>query len=358
MLSAGFAFAQNWAPLVGTPPTGNTTTGNNTPAPIDVGNTYQIKEGSLATGPLAVFGKTDFFGNVSIWGSTTSTSSEPVLNEGKNSGFLDKLLNKFSFAPYVAYAGHVTYNASTNLTAVYDSSDLSNINVILSWNETSTNESGHSIERKTGTGSFQVVGTAQSNEESYLDFDIFPDTTYSYRVKPHGNHQTPVSYSNVATVQTGDPLPPPLPPASNLYVSGKVGIGIPAPSVALDVSGKVKINSFTNILFTSGIPGTIHTICADFTGKIVSCPGSAIILNSNSQWGNPPTSCGISCNFTVPDGVFRIKIEVGTNSVFTWPGNLVGWPSGTYNVLPGQIFTVKAHSISDGVRIDWLDVYP
>lgn len=58
----------------------------------------------------------------------------------------------------------------------------SNTKIILSWIDKSTNETGFSIERKTGTGSYVLLGTVDENVTSFEDNTVSSDYTYTYRV--------------------------------------------------------------------------------------------------------------------------------------------------------------------------------
>lgn len=99
----------------------------------------------------------------------------------------------------------VNPSAPTNLTAQV----ISFTQINLSWVDNSTIESGFKIERKTLTGTYEVVGdtTPYANETSYSDYGIMgsaltPNTTYVYRVcyvDGNGNNST---YSNECTVTT------------------------------------------------------------------------------------------------------------------------------------------------------------
>ncbi len=88
VLSAGIAMAQTWSGPTGAAPT------NNVAAPINAGGTSQVKLGALGTGPLAVFGNSAMYGDVSILGSSTSTTPNT------QTGFL-KLLGKTAFAQQI-----------------------------------------------------------------------------------------------------------------------------------------------------------------------------------------------------------------------------------------------------------------
>jgi len=98
----------------------------------------------------------------------------------------------------------VLLKAPADLTATATSS--SNIN--LTWTHTSSNETGYSIERKSGSGDFAVVTQTAANVNSYSDSGLTASTTYTYRVKAIGNgdniHNS--GYSNEASAKTSSSL--------------------------------------------------------------------------------------------------------------------------------------------------------
>jgi hypothetical protein len=95
--------------------------------------------------------------------------------------------------------GRVNAYAAVSLPAAPSSlsaSAVSTSKINLSWQDLSSNETGFSIERKTGTGgSYAVIATVAANVTSYADKGLSPATTYSYRVNafsvlgnsPHSN---------------------------------------------------------------------------------------------------------------------------------------------------------------------------
>ena len=68
--------------------------------------------------------------------------------------------------------------APSNLKAeVFDATQID-----LSWSDLSGNEQGFRIERKTGTGTFAVIGVVGKNETKFSDIGLVLGTTYTYRV--------------------------------------------------------------------------------------------------------------------------------------------------------------------------------
>jgi hypothetical protein len=89
-------------------------------------------------------------------------------------------------------------NAPLGLTAVA----LSSTQILLEWEDVSTGEDGHKIERKAnGEPSFAVVGKVGSNTQSYVDSGLTPNTTYTYRAFAYADGSTS-SRSNEAQATT------------------------------------------------------------------------------------------------------------------------------------------------------------
>ena len=88
--------------------------------------------------------------------------------------------------------------APTNLVATAASSNQIN----LSWQDTSTNEAGFYIERRTGTtGSFAQITSVITNTTTYHDTTVQDGTTYYYQVRAYNPSGTS-AYSNQAHAST------------------------------------------------------------------------------------------------------------------------------------------------------------
>ncbi len=85
--------------------------------------------------------------------------------------------------------------------------------------------------------------------------------------------------------------------AGNLYVSGNIGVGIASPTEKLDVAGNIKISSVAHPTVASNAQ-----VCADTTGKIVSCGNKC--GSAQGITGSKPTTnlCAVGTPHTVYSG--------------------------------------------------------
>ncbi|WP_396167510.1 FISUMP domain-containing protein [Flavobacterium sp.] len=79
---------------------------------------------------------------------------------------------------------------------------ISTTQINLSWTDNSTNETGFKIERKTGSGTYAVVGTVNADVLTYNDLGLTPNTTYTYRIYSYNAAGNSPTYSNEVTLIT------------------------------------------------------------------------------------------------------------------------------------------------------------
>jgi uncharacterized protein (TIGR02145 family) len=91
---------------------------------------------------------------------------------------------------------------ATNLTVVGVFTNQIN----LTWADNSTNETGFKIERKTGTGSFNLIGTVGSNINTFIDSGLAENTQYVYRIYPYNQGGDSAAYSNEVSATTTSQL--------------------------------------------------------------------------------------------------------------------------------------------------------
>jgi uncharacterized protein (TIGR02145 family) len=79
---------------------------------------------------------------------------------------------------------------------------ISTTQINLSWTDNSANETGFKIERKTGTGTYAVVGTVNADVLTYTNLGLTPNTAYTYRVYSYNAAGNSPIYSNEVTLFT------------------------------------------------------------------------------------------------------------------------------------------------------------
>jgi hypothetical protein len=82
---------------------------------------------------------------------------------------------------------------------------ISSSQINLSWEDKSTNERGFKIERKTSTGTFQLIGSVGTNTTNYSDrAGLQAGIVYIYRVYAYNSAGNSVDFSNEAKVGVPD----------------------------------------------------------------------------------------------------------------------------------------------------------
>ena len=72
------------------------------------------------------------------------------------------------------------------------------VNIKLNWTDNTDNEIGFILEKKKGAGSYAILATLGANVLSYIDYDVYLDDTYYYRVYAF-NLEGNSNYSNVVS---------------------------------------------------------------------------------------------------------------------------------------------------------------
>jgi hypothetical protein len=188
------------------------------------------------------------------------------------------LVSKYGLAQYATNS--TTPTAPTNLVAV----GLAPGQLNLTWNRTSTNESGFRIERKPGTnGVYQTIGSTLAGVTNFVDATAVPANTYVYRVKAE-NYFGQSGYSpEISPPAIGFTWPP-----LDLTLT-TVGANNPLTVAATDVFGTVTNVTFfvqgTFIGSRNSTPFSTNwvaplTLTYQLTSKAADSLG-------NSQWSSP-----------------------------------------------------------------------
>ncbi|MFH1097303.1 MAG: right-handed parallel beta-helix repeat-containing protein [Candidatus Desantisbacteria bacterium] len=185
----------------------------------------------------------------------------------------------------------------------------------LAWKDTSVNETGFKIERKTGTSSlWSQITTEAANKKNYIDTSITPDSTYYYRVCAY-NSSGSSAYSNEAH-------------ATFIIATYTIRAGAGA-NGSITPSGTTTVNYGATQVFTI-TPNTGYHI-AD-----VKVDGNPVGTPESYPFGNVTSSHTIAATFAT--NTYTITTGASANGSIT--------PSGTTTVNYGatQVFTITPNT--------------
>jgi competence protein ComEC len=91
---------------------------------------------------------------------------------------------------------------------------VSSFRIDLRWTDNASDESGFQVERRSGSGSFQLVGSVGADVVAYSDTTLAPGTSYDYRVRAYHDEGSSL-YSEIASATTpGASEQPPAAPSN------------------------------------------------------------------------------------------------------------------------------------------------
>jgi len=168
-------------------------------------------------------------------------------------------------------------SAPASLTAAAGSATQVN----LSWADTSSNETGFSVERKVGaSGAWGQIGTTSANTPRYSNIGLTGNTTYYYRVRAY-NATGNSGYSNEASVTT--------PAVCSSSTTAMVNGGTASGTLAVtDCRAAVRPSSFFDSFTFTAIAGTTYTIRMNSTAfdaylYLFNSAGSVVAQNDDSD---------------------------------------------------------------------------
>lgn len=136
-------------------------------------------------------------------GANVKTYKNTGLSQGTTYRYRVRAYNASGNSPYSNEVTAVTLvSAPTELKAAEVLKDR----VTLTWKDNASREMGYVVERRTSSGSYEVVAYLSENATGYTDTDLKANTVYYYRVCAY-NDGGSSGYSNVINVRTlaGDP---------------------------------------------------------------------------------------------------------------------------------------------------------
>jgi hypothetical protein len=207
--------------------------------------------------------------------------------------------------------------------------------VNLTWQDTSTNESGFQVERRGGSDSnFSLIATVEAGTNSYSDNTALANTLYTYRIRAF-NFTGPSSYSAEASVTT--PATPTALTISTIDLA-EATVNVPYSRTISAVGGKtpyrwvvssgslpqgISMSQFGELSGTPSVAGTSNFIVR------VTDADDAIVTKSFSLVVNPPVVLSITTR-ELPRGSVGTSYSqqlgaTGGQTPYTWSvqsGNL------------------------------------
>jgi hypothetical protein len=166
--------------------------------------------------------------------------------------------------------------APTNLVG-----NLTNSQIVLTWTDNSTNETGFTIERKIGTGTYTQIGTVATNIATYSDVAVSAGNTYTYRVFSTNSAGNSTTYSNEVTITI--PLPVTVPVLTTTTSSSITSTGvISGGTISTDGGGTVTARG---VVWSTSANPTISLTTKTTDGTGTGTFTSTITgLTSNTQY--------------------------------------------------------------------------
>jgi hypothetical protein len=187
--------------------------------------------------------------------------------------------------------------APTNLVG-----NLVNNQIVLTWTDNSTNETGFTIERKTGTGNYASIISLSSNVATYTDTNVSVGNSYTYRVYALNSAGNSTTYSNEVSISI--PVPITVPVLTTTATSSLTSIGVVT-------GGNITSDGGGNITSRGVVWGTSTNPTISLTTKTTDGNGSGSFtsnvsgLTANTQYyvrayatNSAGTSYGNEISFT------------------------------------------------------------
>ncbi len=144
------------------------------------------------------------FAEVATVSADVTAFTDPGRTADTTYAYRVRAFNGFGFSGYTNTASARTQptalpSAPTSLTATAASATR----VVVAWTDTSTNETGFTVQRCTGSRctNFVSLATVGANAVSYVDETVLASTSYRYRVRADSS-VGPSAWSPIATVKT------------------------------------------------------------------------------------------------------------------------------------------------------------
>ena len=163
--------------------------------------------------------------------------------------------------------------------------------LIVSWDDNSTSETGFKVERSLDGANFTAIATVPADTTSFTDTGVVAATSYWYRVCAY-NATTTSAYSNVTSgtvPATVTPVPPVAPVPGRLASVSAQAVSTSWGSGALRLDFGIVGGSKSMLLRGIGPGLAAYTTAALSSDPAMQLLDGSTVLNQNDNWGGSST---------------------------------------------------------------------
>ena len=218
------------------------------------------------------------------------------------------------------------------LAALFFGAPAAAAQLTLAWTDTSNNEGGFRIERRTSGGSFAQIAQVSANVTSFVDSSVTAGTTYCYRVRGY-NQQSVSAYTNEvcgaptspsaqAVTISASPATATEGGAAGQFVVRRTGSTAAALTVNLTVGGTATAGDYATLPTTVVIPAGASSaaITVRPTDDTAVEPNETVVVTLKAGTGYT-VGASSSATVSVVDNDAAITIDnggTGTSFTGTW----------------------------------------
>jgi titin len=277
-------------------------------------------------------------------------------------------LRAFNAGGHSAYSNEVSVTTLPNPPATPSglaATTISNRQIDLAWLDSSDNEIGFAIERKTGDGVFEQVGTVEANVTTYADTTLVERTQYFYRLfafNTGGN-----SDHSMETNATTLPDPPAEPTGLTATVAGSSQINLTWLDNSDDEDGFRLERQTDSVYVEIAVFGANVTSYADIglTAEVTHYYRlRAFNIGGNSAYsGEANATPSDDTNLALNQPILASSTEASSATGPAVDGNLnTFWQSGSISPSAPQAWlrvelTIDAPIVIDRVAVRWHQTY-